>query len=94
MEIKELVKKNAIEAVSDLENGFYSQVFVVPKKDGGWCPIINLKKLNRYLRISNFKIENISIVKNVHHPADYLGKIYLKVSHFTYFHRSSQVPSI
>ena len=78
IEIQELVKKKAIEAVSDLENGFYSPVFVVLNKDGGWRPIMNLKKLNRYLQISHFKMENISNVKDVLHLADYLGKIDLK----------------
>jgi len=28
-------------------NGFYSTLLLVPKKDGGQCPVINLKALNQ-----------------------------------------------
>ena len=27
--------------------GYYSQMFIVPKKDGSWHSIINLKRLNK-----------------------------------------------
>uniref|UniRef100_A0A1X7U034 Uncharacterized protein n=1 Tax=Amphimedon queenslandica TaxID=400682 RepID=A0A1X7U034_AMPQE len=31
------------------EGGFYSSLFLVPKKDGGKRPVINLKHLNAYV---------------------------------------------
>ena len=43
-EVQDLVQKRAIEEVES-EGGFYSPLFVVAKKDGGWRPIINLKCL-------------------------------------------------
>ena len=63
-EIEDMLKKDAIEIV-DLESpGFYSIFFLVPKKDGGQRPILNLKALNRFIKHSKFKMETVdSIVK-------------------------------
>lgn len=50
-EINSLILKDAIEKV-DAQNahkGFYSTLFLVPKKNGKLRPVINLKPLNRYL---------------------------------------------
>jgi hypothetical protein len=56
-EILELIKKDAIEEVDPLSLGYYSTFFVVPKKDGGFRPILNLKPLNRYVQYQKFKME-------------------------------------
>lgn len=45
-EIKETVEKNAIQEASLRGRGFVSNVFLVPKKDRGQKPMINLKKLD------------------------------------------------
>ncbi len=46
--------------------GFYSNVFLVEKASGGFCPVINLKPLNRHLVVPKFKMETIaSIIKSV-----------------------------
>ncbi len=47
-EVKALLEKGAIEYVphSNRETGFYSRFFIVPKKDGGLCPILDLRVLN------------------------------------------------
>jgi hypothetical protein len=54
-EITELLQKDAIEVVDPRSKGFYSTFFVVPKKDGGLRPILNLKPLNRYIVYKNWK---------------------------------------
>lgn len=46
-EIEYLLQKNALEEVLDTTSqGFYSKMFLVVKKTGKWCPIINLSVLN------------------------------------------------
>uniref|UniRef100_A0A1X7SEK6 Reverse transcriptase domain-containing protein n=1 Tax=Amphimedon queenslandica TaxID=400682 RepID=A0A1X7SEK6_AMPQE len=48
-EITELISKGAIselQTTPELGNGFFSTLFLVPKKDGGQRPVINLKRLN------------------------------------------------
>ncbi len=46
-----LLAKPAVEtvALTDRESGFYSRYFLVPKKDGGLRPILDLRPLNRAL---------------------------------------------
>ncbi|KAL0147124.1 hypothetical protein M9458_057648, partial [Cirrhinus mrigala] len=48
-EVETLLRKEAIELVPphERESGFYSRYFIVPKKDGGLRPIIDLRQLNR-----------------------------------------------
>ncbi len=50
-ELCELLVKGAIERVpaSKLECSFSSRCFVVPKRDGGLCPIQDLRPINRAL---------------------------------------------
>ena len=63
-EIEELLQKEAIEPISG-PGGFYSPIFTIPKKDGGWRPIINLKRLNSFLSIFHFKMESIRSLRDL-----------------------------
>ncbi len=47
-ELSSLLQKGAIEEVpqSDIEQGFFSRYFLVPKRDGGLRPILDLRHLN------------------------------------------------
>lgn len=65
-EINTLLGKDVIEPVSaSQENaGFYSIIFVVPKKQGGLRTILNLKPLNQLVVPRHFKMETLcSIMK-------------------------------
>ena len=42
-EVQNLLGKGAIEVVQNPGMGYYSRMFVVPKPDGSWRSIINLK---------------------------------------------------
>ena len=90
-EIIALVQKQAIKKLLPPfgNQGFYSDVFVVPKKDGGWRPIINLKRLNSYLEIPHFKMESIRSLRDVVLPGDYMVKLDLQDAYLTVpMHRS------
>ena len=41
-------------------DGFYSSLFLVPKKNGQMRPVINLKGLNQWVETPHFKMEGIS----------------------------------
>ena len=57
-ELSALLAKGAIEEVSPLlqPGGFYSRYFLVPKKTGGFRPILDLRGLNAYLKVLPFRM--------------------------------------
>ena len=53
-----LLAKGAIERVNDETSlGFYSRLFLVPKKTGDLRPIIDLSTLNQHMVVPHFKME-------------------------------------
>ena len=78
MEIDKMKQKGAICTADESHPGFYSQLFVVPKKDGGHRSIINLKKLNQFVKPQHFKMESISMLRDILKQGDYMTKVDLK----------------
>ena len=63
-EIGELLKKQAVERVWNPGTpGFYSWLFLVPKKNGKLCPVIDLSLLNQYINKQHFKMETVKSVR-------------------------------
>ena len=57
---KLLLLKQAIQLMKrPLERNFYSNIFLVPKKDKGQRPVISLKALNRFVYPEHCKMEGI-----------------------------------
>ena len=77
-EVHELLGKGAISLVQGDAGGFISQIFIVPKKDGGYRSVINLRALNNYILEEHFKMEGFHMVKEMIRPQDWLVKIDLK----------------
>ncbi|KAK4514797.1 uncharacterized protein ATC70_002402 [Mucor velutinosus] len=77
--IQDLLDKSAIEKVPPHQvqqvPGFYSSMFVIPKKSGGVRPVFNLKNLNQYLDAPHFKMETIREVSLMIKRNDYLVSI-------------------
>jgi hypothetical protein len=67
-EVHTLLQKGAVELVNPLLiAGFYSRLFLVPKKNGKMIPVIDLSVLNQHLIVPHFKIEtNRSIRGSIH----------------------------
>ena len=78
--MEDLLRKDAIEMVplQEINCGFYSTFFLVPKKKGKMRPVINLRPLNKYLRKTHFKMDTLSKVLNLVKPKD--GAISLDLS--------------
>jgi len=57
-EVLTFFQKGALERVSppSRESGFYSRYFIVPKKDGGLRPILDLRHLNSRVQKLKFRI--------------------------------------
>ncbi len=67
-----LLKKGAVERVppSELETGFYSRYFVVPKRDWGIRPILYLRPINRALYKCLFRMITLKQIQAQIRPRD------------------------
>lgn len=80
-EIVKLLEKGAIEKTRD---PFYlSQIFLVPKKDNTWRPILNLKPLNIHLKQFHFKMESVNMIKDILKANMWMCKLDLKDAYFS-----------
>ena len=78
LEVSELIVKRAIFNIPESSGKFFSSLFLVPKKTGGYRPIINLKKLNSYIRFEHFKMEGMDSVRHLIRQGDWMVKLDLK----------------
>ena len=62
------------------KRGFVSPLFLVPKSDGSWRPVINLQDFNHYILAHHFKLESVRSVKTIIQKEDWLLKLDLKVT--------------
>ncbi|VDI48308.1 Hypothetical predicted protein [Mytilus galloprovincialis] len=83
-EISVLLEKNVIEHVPvGQENlGYYSTVFVVPKRQGGLQPILNLKPLNQIVVPHHFKMEILRSIMKALKKGDYAVTLGLADAYF------------
>lgn len=78
MELEKLQDKEAIEPTSQGPLTYVSPMFVVPKSDGSWRPVINLQHLNKHVRTEHFKMESIRSAKGLIQRGDWMAKLDLK----------------
>ena len=57
---------------------YLSLVFLVPKADGSWIPVVNLKPPSQYIINWHFKMESIRTVKGLLQEGDWLTRLDLK----------------
>ena len=56
--LHQLLNKNAVELVQNPQSlGFYKGLFLVPKPNNRWRPILDLSNLNKFLKTRTFKME-------------------------------------
>lgn len=53
--IKDLIDKGAVKEVRPQGDQFTSTLFLVPKENGEFRPVINLRALNRFLAKESFR---------------------------------------
>ena len=56
-----------------IPNGWVSNIFLVPKCQGGFLMILNLKELNKFIQYTMFKMDHIDKVVNLLHLFDFMG---------------------
>ena len=95
-EVESMLDKKAIQCIQqDRTEGFFSRIFLVPKKGGKFRPVVNLRPLNRCIRYRHFKMEGIHTVKDLLRRGDYMVRIDLKGCLFRHTNMlpASQVPA-
>ena len=70
--LEALLQKGAVEEVAP-SPGHYSRMFLILKKDGGWHPIFNLKRLNKTLVLPSFLMDTARDVPSLLCLGDYRG---------------------
>ncbi len=83
-ELSSLLQKGAIEEVpqSEVEPGFFSRYFLVPKRDGGLRSILDLRHLNFSLYKGKFKMLTIKTIMSQVQEGDWFVTIDLKDAYF------------
>ncbi|CAM4454824.1 unnamed protein product [Leuciscus chuanchicus] len=83
-EVAKLLSKGAIEPLSQVqsEGGLYSRYFLVPKKDGGLRPILDLRQLNRVLVKRQFRMLTTRKILAQIRRGDWFVSIDLKDAYF------------
>ena len=63
MMVSELLQKICIREMSPSEQGFFSRVFLVLKKSGGFRLVIDLSELNKFLAKVSFTMDTLALIK-------------------------------
>ena len=72
--IQSLLSKNAMERVENVNSlGFYSRLFLVPKPQQRWRPVIDLSRLNTFLLVERFKMETPESIRASLIPGEWVS---------------------
>jgi len=77
-EVQKLIAKGAVRRVTPCADQFLSQIFLVPKRDGSFRPVVNLRPLNQFMQQVHFKMENLGMMRDLLREGDWLASIDLK----------------
>ena len=79
----QLVKKNAVEPVANqISLGFYNRLFLVPKPNNQWRPILDLSTLNTFLNTESFKMETPETMRTSLQTGEWVTSIDFKHAYF------------
>ena len=85
-EVNKLLHKGAVEKIEQEGPGFYSRIFLIPKKNGKLRLIIELSRLNTFLDIQSFRMETANVRQAIH-PNDWAFSLDLTDAYLQVFTR-------
>ena len=81
--LHQLLDKKAVEVVQNPQSlGFYNRLFLVPKPNNRWRPILDLSKLNNYLKTQSFKMETPETIRTSFQTGEWVTSIDFKDAYF------------
>lgn len=82
VQINKLLKKGAIQTCQEERGQFVSKIFLIPKPDGSYRLILNLKKLNKFIETIHFKLEDIRMVRDLVRRDCFMATLDLKDAYY------------
>ena len=77
--LHQLMDKNAIELVhKQVSLGFFNRLFLVPKPNNKWRPILDLSNLNLFLKTEKFKMETLETIRTSLQKGEWVTSIDFK----------------
>ena len=81
--LHQLMDKNAVELVHNQRSlGFFNRLFLVPKPNKKWKPILDLSKLNIFLKTETFKMETPETIRTSLQQGEWVTSIDFKDAYF------------
>ena len=81
--LHQLIDKNVVElVVNQKSRGFFNQLFLVPKPNNKWRPILDLSKLNPFLKVQKFKMETSETIRTSLQKGEWVTSIDFKDAYF------------
>ena len=81
--LHQLIAKNAVELVRHQTSlGFFNRLFLVPKPNNKWRPILDLSKLNPFLKTRKFKMETPETIRTSLQQGEWVTSIDFKDAYF------------
>ena len=85
--LHQLMHKNAVEPVTNQTSlGFYNQLFLVPKPNNWWRPILDLSNLNKFLKTESFKMETPETIRTFLQAGEWVYCSTSRSTHHNHFH--------
>ena len=81
--LHQLMNKNAVELVYNQTSlGFFNRLFLVPKPNNKWRPILDLSKLNFFLKVEKFKMETPETIRTSLQQGEWVTSVDFKDAYF------------
>ena len=81
--LHQLIDKNAVELVHNQTSlGFFNRLFLVPKPNNKWRPILDLSNLNPFLKMEKFKMETSETIRTSLQKGEWVTSIDFKDAYF------------
>ena len=81
-EVEDMLRKEAIETVEPAQPGFYNRLFLVPKSSGKWRPVLDVSRLNKFVKKTKFSMETAQTVQRAIRRGDWMISLDMEDAYF------------